>query len=99
MLSTTRTNHGVRSSCCTDLRTRARPRRWARWTFSRSTRENGADYLLDHYQAHLSNASLLNLPGIPDLSSVDLADPNQYGDWMALHAQVHANEDSALGLL
>lgn len=62
-------------------------------------REGNQSYLLDHYQAHLSNAALLGLPDIPDLSSVDLADPTQRDDWLQLHALVHANENGILGLL
>ena len=61
-------------------------------------RDGNQEYLLDHNQAHLSNARLLNLPGIPDLSTYDLTDEGQFRDFMILHAQVHANEDRAIGL-
>lgn len=61
-------------------------------------REAYGEYLLSHYQAHLSNARLLVLPGIPDLSSVDLNDEGQFRDWLGLHAVVHLNENAALGL-
>lgn len=62
-------------------------------------REDNKQYLLDHYQAHLSNATLLNLPGIPDLSTVDFSDSDQREDWLSLHAIVHDNENAVLGLI
>ncbi len=55
-------------------------------------------YLLDHWEVHRSIARLLELPDIPDLSSVDLSDPGQAQDWFKLHALVHANENIALGI-
>lgn len=62
-------------------------------------REENADYLLDHWRVHVSNAQLLGLPGIPDLSTVDLTSESQYADWLAQHALVHLNENAALGFL
>lgn len=62
-------------------------------------REDNTDYLLDHWRVHQSNAALLGLTDLPDLSSVDLSDEGQFRDWNALHAQVHLNENVALGLL
>ncbi len=59
-------------------------------------REDNTAYLLDHWQVHISNAELLNLPGIPDLGTVDLSDPLQFADWVQLHALVHKNENLAL---
>lgn len=61
-------------------------------------RDGDEQYLLDHWQVHISNAQLLGLPGIPDLATVDLDDPLQFADWVELHAQVHANENLALSL-
>ncbi len=61
-------------------------------------REENDDYLLDHWQVHVSNARLLGLPGIPDLGTVDMSDPLQFSDWTDLHARVHENENVALGL-
>lgn len=62
-------------------------------------REGNAEYLLDHYQTHLSNASLLGIVGVPDLSSYDLDSEGQFIDFLALHAQVHAAENQALGIV
>lgn len=62
-------------------------------------RENDKNYLLDHWQVHVSNASLLSLTGVPDLSTYDFANhPEQWQDFAQLHAQVHQNENTALGL-
>ncbi len=62
-------------------------------------RDENAEYMLDHYQAHLSNARLLGLPGIPDISSFDLQDEGQFRDFLAQHAIVHLNENRALNLV
>lgn len=59
-------------------------------------REDNQTYLLDHYQAHLSNAGLLGIQDIPDLSTYDLS--SEWADFAALHAVVHFNENQALGL-
>lgn len=59
---------------------------------------DNAGYLMDHYMVHLSQARLLGLPGIPDLSAVELGDPLASRDWLTLHAIVHDNENRALGL-
>jgi len=59
--------------------------------------KDNANYLLDHWQIHQSNARLLGLT-IPDLSSVDLTDESQYQDWLKFHATVHLNENAALGI-
>ncbi len=61
-------------------------------------RENNQAYLMDHWQAHVSNARLLGLRTVPDLATVDFKDPNQYEDWLETHALVHAAENRALGL-
>jgi hypothetical protein len=62
-------------------------------------RENNDEYLLLHWQAHQSNAALLGLVDLPDLSTVDLSDEGQRMDWLAQHALVHFNENQALGIL
>lgn len=59
-------------------------------------REDNVNYLLDHWEVHRANASALGLASIIDLSTVDLTDPEQYQDWMQIHAQVHFNEQAAL---
>lgn len=61
-------------------------------------RENNAIYLLDHWQAHKSNARYLGLTVPFDLSTVDFKDQSQYSDWLNYHANVHANENAALGI-
>lgn len=61
-------------------------------------REDNQEYLLDHWTTHLSNAKILGIVTVPDLSSVDLSDPGQYSDWLAIHAQVHATENAVLGI-
>lgn len=61
-------------------------------------RDGNEGYLLDHWEVHRSIARLLNLPDIPDLSSVDLQEPGEAADWMELHALVHRNENLALGI-
>lgn len=61
-------------------------------------REENQDYLLDHWRVHQSNASLLGITNLPDLSTVDLSDQGQFQDWLAQHAIVHLNEMVALGI-
>lgn len=62
-------------------------------------REDNSEYLLDHYQTHLSQANLLGIVGVPDLSTYDLGNQGQFVDFLALHAQVHAAENAALGFV
>lgn len=61
-------------------------------------REDNTDFLLDHWRVHQSNALLLGIQLPYDLSSADLSDQNQYTDWLAQHAIIHANENQALGI-
>lgn len=62
-------------------------------------REGNDEYLLYHQQAHQSNATLLGIKDMPDLSTVDFSDEGQRNDWLAQHALVHFNENQALGIL
>lgn len=59
-------------------------------------KEDNETYLYDHWQVHVANALALGIPGIVDLSTFDFSDEGQYTDWLALHAQVHLNEQQAL---
>jgi hypothetical protein len=61
-------------------------------------REDNKEYLFDHWRVHQSNALILGLPGIPDLSTYDLSDPAQYTDFLQQHFLVHLNENIALGI-
>lgn len=61
-------------------------------------REDNQQYLLDHWSVHQSNASILGITSVPDLSAYDFSEVNQYEDFLALHAQVHFNENAALGI-
>lgn len=59
-------------------------------------REDNHEYLLSHWQVHQSTARLLGIAGYPDIGSADFQDEGQYQQWMALHAQIHAQEEAAL---
>lgn len=61
-------------------------------------RVDNTEYLLAHYAAHQSNAHLLNLPSIPDISQVNMADESDFNNWMQLHAIIHQAENAALGI-
>lgn len=61
-------------------------------------KEGNADFLLDHWRVHQSNALLLGIVLPFDLSTAALDDPVQYDVWMSQHAQIHANENVALGI-
>lgn len=62
-------------------------------------RKDNDGYLLDHWQVHQSNAQLLGIPDLPDLSTVDLSNEGEFQDWLAQHAIVHLNENVALGIV
>lgn len=62
-------------------------------------RDDNAQYLLDHYQVHLSTTRLLGLAGVPDLATVDFDSEDQFYNWLRLHAAVHAAENAALGIV
>lgn len=61
-------------------------------------RIDNKEYLLDHWEVHQSQARLLNITGVPDLSVINLEDRAQFVDWLAIHAQVHAAENKVLGI-
>lgn len=61
-------------------------------------RRDNADYLLDHWRVHQSNALLLGITMPFDLSTADLSDELQYETWLAQHSQIHLNENVALGI-
>ncbi len=63
------------------------------------SRNDNDDYLLYHYQMHQSNARLLGIPSIVDISTVDLNDRGEYYDWLQIHAAIHANEKISLGMV
>ncbi|MCC6156250.1 MAG: hypothetical protein IT367_20965 [Candidatus Hydrogenedentes bacterium] len=51
-----------------------------------------------NYTEHISQYDLLGLSGLPDLSNVDMNDPDQFHNWMLLHYGVHLRVDQTLGL-
>ena len=53
------------------------------------------DWMLDHYQIHVSIGSAIR-QSVPDLSSVDLTNEEQYRDWMLIHADLHEQINYAL---
>lgn len=61
-------------------------------------REENADFLLDHWRSHQSNALLLGLQLPFDISTVDFSDRLQYETWLSQHSQIHLNENVALGI-
>ena len=58
-------------------------------------RQDNANYLNDHQQVHSANFRGFGISGLPDLSSADFNNQEQYYDWIQQHAQVHAAEDGA----
>ena len=61
-------------------------------------REDNSDYLLDHWRVHQSNAQLLGITLPYYLSTADFQNQSSFVDWLAQHAVIHANENTALGL-
>ena len=55
------------------------------------------DWLLDHWQRHRDECVPLGIP-VPDLSSVDLQQEEQYLDWMQQHGDLHAQQNLRLGI-
>ena len=56
------------------------------------------DWLNDHWQRHISECLPLGII-VPDLSSVDLKNENEYLDWMSLHGALHVLQNAALGII
>ncbi len=61
-------------------------------------RLENSGYLNDHYQVHRSQARLLGISQIADISIGDFEDPSQFANWLKIHAQIHAVENQVLGL-
>ena len=55
------------------------------------------DWLNDHWLRHRDECATLGIE-VPDLSVVDLKQEDQYLDWMLLHADLHQQENVALGI-
>lgn len=55
------------------------------------------DWLGDHWQRHIEECATLHVP-VPDLSSADLNDEQEYMDWMELHGQLHRQQNMKLGI-
>jgi len=55
------------------------------------------DWLNDHWHRHRDECVTLGI-AVPDLSSVDLQDEEQYRDWMLLHGELHTQQNKALGI-
>jgi hypothetical protein len=60
--------------------------------------QENTDWKLIHQQEHQSIFNLLGLTGLPDMTSMDLDKRDEFEDWMAYHAQVHARINAALGI-
>ena len=60
------------------------------------TKEAIFDWLQTHYLMHLHLASALKLPTCPDLSDLEIHDPDQFFNWLQLHQQQHQLIDAAL---
>jgi hypothetical protein len=56
-----------------------------------------SDWMLDHWQRHREECLPLGIP-VPDLSTANLRDEVEYEDWMQLHAILHEQENSLLGI-
>lgn len=56
------------------------------------------DWQFIHEEQHRQWSIALNLAQPPDLSGIDFANPVQFDDWIAAHAQHHSLVRSALGL-
>ncbi len=56
-------------------------------------------WLQNHYLMHVSEFEQIGLNGLPDISVVDFENEGQFRDWMKLHSDVHAAENTALGIV
>jgi hypothetical protein len=56
------------------------------------------DWLQSHYLMHKALAATLNLSEVPDLSDLEIHDPDQFESWLQLHQQQHQLIDAALDL-
>jgi len=54
-------------------------------------------WMADHWQLHLEECRTLGVP-VPDLSTADLKNEQQYADWMKLHSDLHRLQNAALGI-
>lgn len=61
-------------------------------------RLDNQEYLFEHWLVHQSQARLLGITGIPDLSVSDLGDREQFDNWLQMHAAVHVAENKALSI-
>ena len=59
---------------------------------------NMKGWLLDHYIQHKAEFDALGLTGLPDISTVDLEDKEQFKDYMQIHASLHELENAKVGL-
>ena len=62
------------------------------------TQEAKQDWLATHYLMHLSIAASLGIVDMPDLTDVELHDPEQFTTWLQLHQQQHQVIDATLNL-
>lgn len=56
------------------------------------------NWLQFHNAMHQSEAELMGVTSLVDLSAVDFRDPDDFYNWMNTHYQVHALENSTLGI-
>ena len=63
------------------------------------TPQHDRNWLLNHQSEHQSIFSLLNLTGLPDLSTVDFAKQDEFEDWVFLHSQIHTTINAQLGIV
>lgn len=58
-----------------------------------------AGWKLDHQTEHESIFTLLQMDGLPDLTTVDFDKRDEFENWMLLHQQVHERINNALGIV
>jgi hypothetical protein len=55
-------------------------------------------WLEKHNALHIGEVVAMGINATVDLSTVDLADPGAFDDWMNAHAALHALQDRKLGI-
>ena len=57
-----------------------------------------ANWLQFHNAMHQSEAEVMGLTGLVDLSAVDFRNPGEFYDWMQTHQDAHSLENTILGI-
>ena len=63
-----------------------------------SREKNDKDWLNNHQLEHEAIYSALQLVSMPDLTSFDLDNPDNFEIWQELHQDVHNNINATLGI-